>query len=71
MINYITRGIISLIIPLLYFIIIGPISLLFRFFNIEFIPINFDKNKNSYWLIKHKIRHDKKKADAEDFYKQF
>lgn len=66
MIGKFTRGIISLIIPLLYFIIIGPISLLFRFLNIEFIPVNFDKNKNSYWLLKFI-----KKGDAEDFFKQF
>jgi uncharacterized protein (DUF2225 family) len=72
MINRITKGIIILfIIPILYFIIICPISLFLRFINKEFISIKFDKNENSYWLIKHKIRHEeKKRREAEDFYKQ-
>ena len=67
MINQIRKGIISFIIPILYFIIICPISLLLRLINKKFIPIKFDKNKNSYWLIKHY----KKRGEAEDFYKQF
>ena len=72
MINHITkRIIISFIIPVLYFIIICPISLFLRFINKEFIPIKFEKNENSYWLIKHKIRHEeKKRREVEDFYKQ-
>ena len=71
MINQIRKGMISFILPIVYIIIICPISLLLRFINKEFIPIRFDKNKNSYWLIKHKIKHDKKRGEAEDFYKQF
>ena len=67
MINQIRKGMISFIIPILYLIIICPISLLLRLINKKFIPIKFDKNKNSYWLIKH----DKKSGEAEDFYKQF
>lgn len=67
MFNQITKGIISFIIPILYSIIICPISLLLRFINKKFIPLKFDKNKNSYWLIKH----DKKRGEVEDFYKQF
>ena len=58
---------ISFIIPILYLLIICPISILLRLINKKFIPIKFDKNKNSYWLIKH----DKKSGEAEDFYKQF
>tara|TARA_X000000368_G_scaffold416211_1_gene409633 strand:- start:2041 stop:2244 length:204 start_codon:yes stop_codon:yes gene_type:complete len=67
MINQIRKRIISLIIPILYFIIICPISVLLRLINKNFIPIKFDKNKNSYWLIKY----DKKRGKQEDFYKQF
>ena len=67
MINQIRKGIISFIIPILYFIIICPISVLLRLINKDFIPIKFDKNKNSYWLIKD----DKKREKEEDFYKQF
>ena len=67
MINQITKGIISFIIPILYSIIICPISLLLRFINKKFIPLKFDKNKNSYWLVKY----DKKSGEVEDFYKQF
>ena len=75
MINHITkRIIISFIIPVLYFIIICPVSIFLRFINKEFIPIKFDKNEKSYWLIKHKIRYDEKKRqeeeEEEDFYKQ-
>tara|TARA_B100001059_G_C17666292_1_gene492138 strand:- start:632 stop:835 length:204 start_codon:yes stop_codon:yes gene_type:complete len=67
MIHQIRKRIISFIIPILYLIIICPISLLLRLINIKFIPTKFDKNKNSYWLIKHQ----KKSEEAEDFYKQF
>ena len=67
MINQITKRIFSFVIPVLYLIIICPISLLLRFINKKIIPIKFDKNKNSYWVIKH----DKKNGDSEDFYKQF
>ena len=67
MINQITKRIFSFVIPVLYLIIICPISLLLRLINKKIIPIKFDKNKNSYWLIKH----DKKSGEAEDFYKQF
>lgn len=67
MINLIRKGIISFIIPILYFIIICPISVLLRLINKNFIPIKFDKNKNSYWLTKD----DKKRGEEEDFYKQF
>ena len=66
MINQIRKGIISFIIPILYLIVICPISVLLRLINKNFIPIKFDENKNSYWLIKHK-----KSEKAEDFYKQF
>ena len=66
MINQIRKGIISFIIPILYLIIICPISVLLRLINKNFIPIKFDENKNSYWLVKHK-----KSEEAEDFYKQF
>ena len=66
MFNQITKGIISFIIPILYSIIICPISLLLRFINKKFIPLKFDKNKNSYWIIKHKIS-----CESEDFYNQF
>ena len=67
MINQIRKRIISLIIPILYFIIICPISVLLRLINKNFIPIKFDKNKNSYWLTKHY----RKREESEDFYKQF
>ena len=67
MIHQIRKGIISFIIPILYLIIICPVSLLLRLINKKFISSKFDKNKNSYWLIKH----DKKSGEAEDFYKQF
>ena len=67
MINQIRKGIISFIMPILYLIIICPISLLLRLINKKFIHVKFDKNKNSYWLIKH----DKKSGEAEGFYKQF
>ena len=67
MFNQITKGIISFIIPILYLIIICPVSLLLRLINKKFISSKFDKNKNSYWLIKH----DKKSGEAEGFYKQF
>jgi len=67
MINQIRKGMISFIIPILYFIIIFPISVLLRLINKNFIPIKFDKNKNSYWLIKD----DKKRGKEENFYKQF
>ena len=67
MINQIRKGMISFIIPILYFIIIFPVSVLLRLINKNFIPIKFDKNKNSYWLIKD----DKKRGKEENFYKQF
>jgi len=67
MINQIRKGMISFIIPILYFIIIFPISVLLRLINKNFIPIKFDKNKNSYWIIKD----NKKRGREEDFYKQF
>ena len=67
MIHQIRKGIISFIIPILYFIIICPISVLLRLINKDFIPIKFDKNKNSYWIIKD----NKKRGTEEDFYKQF
>ena len=67
MINQIRKGMISFVIPILYFIIIFPISVLLRLINKNFIPIKFDKNKNSYWLIKD----NKKRGKEEDFYKQF
>ncbi len=67
MIKQIRKGIILLIIPVLYLVIICPTSLLLRLINKKFIPKNFDKNKNTYWLIKH----EKKSGEAEDFYKQF
>lgn len=67
MINLIRKRIISFIIPILYFIVICPISVLLRLINKNFIPIKFDKNKNSYWLTKD----DKKRGEEEDFYKQF
>ncbi len=67
MINQIRKGIISFIVPILYFIIICPISVLLRLINKDFIPIMFDKNKNSYWIIKDY----KKGRKEEDFYKQF
>mgnify|MGYP001491269959 CR=1 FL=1 len=66
MINQIRKRIISFIIPILYYIIICPISVLLTLINKNFIPIKFEKNKNSYWLTKHK-----KSEEAEDFYKQF
>ncbi len=67
MINQIRKGIISFIIPILYLIIICPISVLLRLINKNFIPIKFDKNKNSYWVVKL----DKKSGESEDFYKQY
>ena len=67
MINQIRKGMISFVIPILYFIIIFPISVLLRLINKNFIPIKFDKNKNSYWLVKD----DKKRGKEEGFYKQF
>jgi hypothetical protein len=67
MIHQIRKGIISFIIPILYFIIICPISVLLRLINKDFIPIKFDKNKSSYWI----IRDYKKRGRKEDFYKQF
>ena len=72
MIKNITKEIIiSSILPLIYFIIVCPISILLRLVNREFIPRSFDKNKNSYWLSKNNVKHVKKKREAEDFYKQF
>ena len=67
MIHQIRKGIISFIIPVLYYIIICPISVLLRLINKGFIPIKFDKNKNSYWILKDY----KKIGREEDFYKQF
>ncbi len=67
MINQIRKRIISFIIPILYLIIICPISVLLRLINKNFIPIKFDKTKNSYWVVKL----DKKSGESEDFYKQY
>jgi hypothetical protein len=66
MINQIRKGMISFILPIVYIIIICPISLLLRLINKKIIPTKFDENKNSYWLKKHK-----KSEETEDFYKQF
>ncbi len=67
MTNQIRKGIISFFIPILYLLIICPISILIRLINKKFIPTKFDQNKNSYWLLKH----EKKSREAEGFYKQF
>ena len=67
MINQISKRIFSFIIPILYLVIICPVSLLLRFMNKKIIPINFDKNKNSYWVVKRY----KKSGESEDFYKQY
>jgi len=67
MINQVRKGIISFIIPILYFIIICPISVLLSLINKDFIHIKFDKKKSSYWIIKDY----KKRGREEDFYKQF
>lgn len=66
MIDQIRKGMISFILPIVYIIIICPISLLLRLINKKIIPTKFDENKNSYWLTKHK-----KSEEAEGFYKQF
>jgi len=63
----IRKVIISFFIPILYLLIICPISILLRLINKKIIPTNFDQNKNSYWLIKR----EKKSGEAEGFYKQF
>tara|TARA_X000000950_G_scaffold289037_1_gene409257 strand:+ start:9181 stop:9384 length:204 start_codon:yes stop_codon:yes gene_type:complete len=67
MTDQIRKGIISFFIPILYLLIICPISILIRLINKKFIPTKFDQNKNSYWLLKH----EKKSREAEGFYKQF
>ena len=63
MIDQIRKGMISFILPIVYIIIICPISLLLRLINKKIIPTKFDENKNSYW--------HKKSEEAEGFYKQF
>ena len=67
MIKQIRKGTILFMIPVLYLVIICPISLMLRLINKKFIPIKFEKNKNTYWLTKFK----KKAGEAENFYKQF
>ena len=67
MTNQIKKGIVSCFIPILYILIICPISILLRLINKKFIPTKFDQNKNSYWLLKH----EKNGEETEDFNKQF
>ncbi len=67
MTNQIRKVIVSFFIPILYLLIICPISILLRLINKKFIPTKFDQNKNSYWLSKR----EKKGGETDGFYKQF
>ena len=53
-----------IILTFIYFLVIGPISLLMKLFNKD--PLKFKFDKNSYWLPR-----SQKEMKEEDYYHQF
>jgi len=55
-----------LLLSLLFFIVISPISLMMRLFGKDFLKQKIDKNKTSYW-----IKRENKERSPEDYERQF
>jgi len=53
-----------ILLTFIYFLVIGPISLLMKLFNKD--PLKFKFDKNSYWLPR-----SQKEMKEEDYYHQF
>jgi len=60
-----TKCLISFLLSILYFTVIVPISFLLRLINKRIIPLKFETEKDSYWVLKSKTS-----QDTNDFYKQ-
>lgn len=49
-----------LVLSILFFLVITPISILARVFNKKFLEIEFDKDADTYWVSKKSVEFDKK-----------